>query len=70
MNNAKIAISVVVENAGYGAAWAAPIASLMMEKYLTGKVKRKDLEDRMVNSDLINGKIVESERGKRDILPD
>jgi penicillin-binding protein 2 len=31
----KIAIAVVVENAGYGASAAAPIASLMAEKYLT-----------------------------------
>ena len=44
----KIAIAVYVENAGYGAAWAGPVASLMMEKYLTGKVTRKPLEDRMV----------------------
>lgn len=46
--NPKIAIAVYVENAGYGAAWAAPIASLMVEKYLKGKVVRKPLEDRMV----------------------
>jgi hypothetical protein len=32
----KIAISVYVENAGFGATWAAPIASLMIEKYPTG----------------------------------
>jgi penicillin-binding protein 2 len=35
--NPKIAIAVVVENAGFGATWAAPIASLMIEQYLTGK---------------------------------
>ncbi|MCL2132201.1 MAG: penicillin-binding protein 2 [Lentimicrobiaceae bacterium] len=40
----KIAISIIVENGGFGAAWAAPIASLMMEKYLNGKVERTDLE--------------------------
>ncbi len=34
MENPKIAICVVVENAGFGATWAAPIASLVMEKYL------------------------------------
>ncbi|MCX6187550.1 MAG: penicillin-binding transpeptidase domain-containing protein [Bacteroidetes bacterium] len=33
----KIAIAVVVENAGFGATYAAPIASLMMEEYLTKK---------------------------------
>jgi penicillin-binding protein 2 len=48
-DNPKIAISVVIENAGFGATWAAPIAALMIEKYLTRKVKRKEIEDRMVN---------------------
>jgi penicillin-binding protein 2 len=36
--NPKIAICVVVENAGFGATWAAPIASLMMEKYLKDSI--------------------------------
>jgi penicillin-binding protein 2 len=36
-NNPKIAIAVVVENAGFGATWAAPIATLMMEHYLKGE---------------------------------
>ncbi len=53
-NNPKIAIAVLVENAGFGAAWAGPIASLMMEKYLKGKVKRIDLEKRMVEGNLID----------------
>jgi penicillin-binding protein 2 len=70
VQNTKIAISVVVENAGFGATWAAPIASLMIEKYLNRTVKRKDLEERMINSNLINGKLPESERGQGNILPD
>ncbi len=49
----QIAISVYVENAGYGATWAAPIASLMIEKYLTGNVTRKWLEDHILNADFI-----------------
>jgi penicillin-binding protein 2 len=54
--NPKIAIAVAVENAGYGATWAAPIASLLMEKYLKDSVsfKRKAVEDKMVNAKLIN----------------
>ena len=40
----KIAIAVYVENGGFGASVAAPIASLMVEKYLTGKVSRRDME--------------------------
>ncbi len=50
----KIAIAVIVENAGYGATWAAPIASLMIEKYLRGKTKRPQLEKRIINGDLIH----------------
>ena len=46
-DNPKISISVFVENAGFGATWAVPIASLMIEKYLNDTVLRKDLEDRM-----------------------
>lgn len=38
MNNPKIAVSVYVENAGFGADLAAPIAQLMIEQYLTGKL--------------------------------
>ena len=53
MDNPKIAISVLVENAGFGNAWAAPIASLMIEKYLKRKVKRKELEEKMVSGNLL-----------------
>ncbi len=49
-DNPKIAIAVVVENAGFGATWAAPIASLMMEQYLFRKVKRTELLERMSSS--------------------
>lgn len=49
-----IAISVVVENAGFGATWAAPIAFLMIEKYILHHIKRKDVEERMINGNLIN----------------
>ena len=34
----KIAIMVFVENAGFGATYAAPVASLMIEKYLKGEI--------------------------------
>lgn len=44
LKNPKIVVSVIVENGGWGATWAVPIASLMVEKYLNGKVKRVDLE--------------------------
>jgi len=53
-DNPKIAISVVVENCGFGATWAAPIASLMIEKYLRGEVKHSWIEDKMLNTNLIS----------------
>jgi penicillin-binding protein 2 len=56
MKNSEIAISVVVENAGYGSEWAVPIASLMIEKYLKREVKRKELEQRMIDGNLIQAK--------------
>ena len=37
--NPQIAIAVVVENSGYGATWAAPIASIMIEKYLNDTLR-------------------------------
>lgn len=52
-HNPKIAIAVYVENAGFGATYGVPIGSLMMEKYLTGKVERTALEERMLNANTI-----------------
>ncbi len=56
--NPTIAVAIIVENAGWGASYAAPIASLVIEKYLNGEIseKRKYLEERMIESDLINDK--------------
>lgn len=48
----KIAIAVFIENGYWGARWAAPIASLMIEKYLTGTVKRRWWENRMMEGSL------------------
>jgi len=49
----KIAIMVVVENAGFGATFAAPIASLIIEKYLKGEVSNKAREQSMLNLNLM-----------------
>jgi penicillin-binding protein 2 len=54
-DNPKIAIACVVENSGYGATWAAPIASLIMEKYLKREVKQTVTEERMLNAYLLDG---------------
>ena len=46
----QIAVAVVVENAGFGATWACPVASMIIEQYLTGEVKRKDLRHRIASA--------------------
>lgn len=48
--NPKIAIAVYVEYSDFGGTWAAPIASLMIEKYLTGEIKRADKEKRITDA--------------------
>ena len=51
-DNPKIAVAAYVENAGFGATWALPVASLMLEKYLNGEIceERKPMEDRMLET--------------------
>lgn len=53
-DNPKIAISVYVENAGYGGTWAAPISALMIEKYLKGEISNKRKEKRILEKDFIH----------------
>ena len=52
----KIAIAVYIENAGWGGAYATPVAGLMIEKYLRGEISesKKVLEERMLAADLIH----------------
>ena len=47
--NPKIAIAVMVQNAGFGGSVAAPIATLMIEKYLKRKIERTAIKERMLN---------------------
>jgi len=58
--NPKICIAVCVENAGFGATWAGPIASLLMEKYLndTLRTERKKEVERIANTNLMPGWLV------------
>jgi penicillin-binding protein 2 len=49
-DNPQIAIAVYVENTGFGATWAAPVASLMIEKYLKAEISRPWLEAHIINS--------------------
>ncbi|MEY2969843.1 MAG: hypothetical protein RLZZ599_216 [Bacteroidota bacterium] len=48
----KIAIAVIIENGYWGSRWAAPIASLMTEKYLTDTITRPAMELRMIEGSL------------------
>ncbi len=51
--NPKIAIAVYVENAGYGGTWAAPIASLMIEKYIKREISNKYKEQRILEKKFV-----------------
>jgi len=52
----RIAISVYIENGVWGSRYAAPIASLLIEKYLTGTISpnRKRIEKRILDANLLN----------------
>ena len=50
--NPKIAIAAFIENGYWGSRWAAPISSLMIEKYLNDSITRKRLEKKMLNGSL------------------
>lgn len=55
IENPKIAVAVIVENAGFGATWAGPMASLIMEKYLKdtlSEMRIKEVE-RIENTEII-----------------
>jgi penicillin-binding protein 2 len=51
--NPKIAIAVIVENSGFGGTWAAPISSLVIEKYLTRKISDDARLQRILEADFI-----------------
>ena len=55
-DNPKIAVAAFVENGGFGATWAAPIASLLTERYLAGEIcpERKYLENRVMDGNLMH----------------
>ncbi|MBY5958178.1 penicillin-binding protein 2 [Membranicola marinus] len=57
-NDPKIAVAVFIENGGWGSTQAAPIAGLMIEKYLKGEISdsKKWVEKMVLDSDLINKK--------------
>ena len=50
VDDPKIAVAVVVENAGFGATWACPVATMLMEQYLNGELKRNGLKKKISES--------------------
>ena len=62
--NPTIAIAVIVQNAGQGAQFAAPIASLMVEQYLNDSIskKRKPFVEQFANKKIIPPYIKEEKR--------
>lgn len=64
--NPRIAVAAYVENAGWGARAAAATASLVIEKYLNGEIKRTWLEDYVLKGDFADKKVEKVK--KRDTL--
>jgi penicillin-binding protein 2 len=67
--NPKIAVAVVVENAGFGATWAGPIASLLLEKYLNDTLRAERVKEvsRIAGTDLMPGWLIR-EQYKQDSI--
>lgn len=47
--NPQIAVAVLMENSGFGSSSASPIASLLIEHYLTGEIKRNHIYNHVMN---------------------
>ena len=47
--NPEIIVAVLIENGGFGSVSAAPIASLILEQYVSGEVRRQNLIETMLN---------------------
>ena len=58
----KIALAVYIENGGFGATWAAPVAKLMIEKYLQREISVKWWEDYVLEANLLNPKEDDEEK--------
>lgn len=67
----KVAIAVLVENSGFGATFAVPIARLMIQKYLKGEVPARDayIEDRIKSSILLPNNY-QSWKQKKEVKPE
>lgn len=52
-DNPRIAVAVYIENAGFGGTWAAPLGSLVIEKYLNDSIARTDTEKFITSADFL-----------------
>jgi penicillin-binding protein 2 len=52
-DNPKIAIAAIVENAGFGGTWSAPISALMIEYYINGFIKDQRKLQRILDEDFL-----------------
>lgn len=69
-DNPKIAIAVFVENAGFGGFAAAPVASLIIEKYIKGHVDRHAYENEWKNKNFLQNVIIpKSQLPKKQDVP-
>ncbi len=64
----KVAIAVLVENAGFGARFAVPIARLMVEKYLKGEVVSKGLEAQMASKAVLPVRVRAKRKSNADTV--
>ena len=70
-DNPRIAIAVICENAGFGSTSAAPIASLMIEKYLKDSIvgkERNDKADQIARMNLLPPRLVKEIRARDSIM--
>lgn len=69
IENPKIAVAVIVENGGFGATWAGPMASLIMEKYLKDSLSANRMKEvERIEAEEIILPIVKQKRKKLDSL--
>jgi penicillin-binding protein 2 len=57
VENPQIAVACLIENAGFGGLTAAPIASLLVEQYLYGQIKRQQVLQKMLDFKLTNDRM-------------
>jgi penicillin-binding protein 2 len=67
--NPQIAIAVYVENSGWGSSYAAPIASLIIEKYIKKEIQsehRKSVEKAMMSANLMQKNLPKKEKSENE----